>query len=229
MTLSARKLKHENKSYVLRKGRITKAQTRALNELTKKYLLNLNKDLSSLKDFIESSNILIGDVGFGTGESLSYLAQAYNKSSLLGVDIYPPGIGAALNLIEKQKLSNVKVIKSDIRYVLKEHIPDKTFNLLVFLYPDPWPKRKHHKRRLISRDFVDLLYKKTKKNGMIFCKTDWEDYFIEIKDTFELSPHWDRVGENKVPELLKQIPKTNYERKALQSLRSSKFLCYKAN
>ena len=129
MTLSATKLKHESKSYVLRKGRITKAQTRALNELTKEYLLDVNKDLSSLTDFIESSNNLIGDVGFGTGESLSYLAQAYNKSSLLGVDVYPPGIGAALNLIDKQKLSNVKIIKSDIHYVLKDRLPDKIFNL----------------------------------------------------------------------------------------------------
>jgi len=229
MTLSATKLKHESKSYVLRKGRITKAQTRALNELTKEYLLDVNKDLSSLTDFIESSNNLIGDVGFGTGESLSYLAQVCNKSSLLGVDVYPPGIGAALNLIDKQKLSNVKIIKSDIHYVLKDRLPDKIFNLLVFLYPDPWPKRKHHKRRLISEDFVDLLYKKTKTNGMIFCKTDWEDYFIEIKDKFGASPNWDRVRENKVPDFLKQIPKTNYERKALENSRLSKFLCYKAN
>ena len=80
-----------------------------------------------------------------------------------------------------------------------------------------------------SEDFVDLLYKKTKTNGMIFCKTDWEDYFIEIKDKFGASPNWDRVRENKVPDFLKQIPKTNYERKALENSRLSKFLCYKAN
>ena len=71
--------------------------------------------------------------------------------------------------------------------------------------------------------------KRQKKNGMVFCKTDWEDYFNEIKDKFEMSPNWDKVRENKVPGFLKQIPRTNYERKALQNSRLSKFLCYKAN
>ena len=98
---------------------------------------------------------------------------------------------------------------------------------MVFLYPDPWPKRKHHKRRLLSKGFFNLLYKKLVPDGLVYCKTDWEDYYFQIEEEFSLSKGWQKEDLNSLPVALKSLPKTNYEKKALRDGRNPRELFYK--
>ena len=157
------------RSYVLRKGRITRAQKRALKNLKDLHVLPLrNKKLDFSGAFTTSNEKLIADVGFGSGESLLYMAENYEDANLVGIDLYAPGIGATLNQIEKRGLTNLKIIESDVRNFLKDYVENETFDVMVFLYPDPWPKRKHHKRRLLSKGFFNLLHKKLIQILLIF-------------------------------------------------------------
>ena len=208
--------KHTKKSFVLRKGRVTVAQRRALDSLKKEHTIEPSKgELNVAEAFIEPDKKLIADVGFGSGESLLSLANKYQEANFVGIEVYSSGIGSVLNQIQKNKLTNLKIIESDVFQLLERNIADDTFDGIVFLYPDPWPKRKHHKRRLLSEGFLNLLYDKITTNGLVFCKTDWENYYYQIKEGFSADERWASEDLTNLPEYLHSLPKTKYERKAL--------------
>ena len=208
--------KNTEKSFVLRKGRVTAAQRRALNSLKNEYTITPGKGRLSLGEaFLDSDRKLIADVGFGSGESLLSMANNYPEANFVGIEVYSSGIGSALNQIQKSNLTNLKIIEADVFQLLETSIVDKTFDATVFLYPDPWPKRKHHKRRLVSESFLNLLYDTTTNNGVVCCKTDWENYYYQIKEGFSADERWASEDLTNLPEYLHSLPKTKYERKAL--------------
>ena len=220
--------KHTKKSFVLRKGRVTTAQRRALNSLKKEYTITLGKGILNLAEaFLYPDRKLIADVGFGSGESLLSMANNYPEANFVGIEVYSSGIGSALNQIHKSNLTNLKIIEADVFQLLETSIVDKTFNAIVFLYPDPWPKRKHHKRRLLSEGFLNLLFDKIKTNGLVFCKTDWEDYYYQIEEVFSSDTAWASEDLANLPEYLKSLPKTKYERKALIEGRQTRELFFR--
>ena len=142
--------KNVRKSFVLRKGRITVAQRRALKSLKNKYTIPVGKKRLDLAEaFINKERKLIGDVGFGSGESLLSMANKYQDANFVGIEVYPSGIGSTLNQIKQSKLTNLKLIESDVYELLETKIVKETFDTMVFLYPDPWPKKRHKKRRLL--------------------------------------------------------------------------------
>ena len=219
--------KHTKKSFVLRKGRVTVAQRRALNSLKKEHTIKPSKgELNVAEAFIEPDKKLIADVGFGSGESLLSMANKYQEANFVGIEVYSSGIGSALNQIQKNKLTNLKIIESDVFQLLERNIADDTFDGIVFLYPDPWPKRKHHKRRLLSEGFLNLLYDKITTNGLVFCKTDWENYYYQIKEGFSADNRWVSEDLTNLPEYISSLPKTKYERKALIEGRRSRELFF---
>ena len=219
--------KHTKKSFVLRKGRVTVAQRRALNSLKKEHTIEPSKgELNVAEAFIEPDKKLIADVGFGSGESLLSMANKYQDANFVGIEVYSSGIGSALNQIQKNKLTNLKIIESDVFQLLERNIADDTFDGIVFLYPDPWPKRKHHKRRLLSEGFLNLLYDKITTNGLVFCKTDWENYYYQIKEGFSADNRWVSEDLTNLPEYISSLPKTKYERKALIEGRRSRELFF---
>ena len=219
--------KHTKKSFVLRKGRVTVAQRRALNSLKKEHTIKPSKgELNVAEAFIEPDKKLIADVGFGSGESLLSMANKYQEANFVGIEVYSSGIGSALNQIQKNKLTNLKIIESDVFQLLERNIADDTFDGIVFLYPDPWPKRKHHKRRLLSEGFLNLLYDKITTNGLVFCKTDWENYYYQIKEGFSADNRWISEDLINLPEYISSLPKTKYERKALIEGRRSRELFF---
>ena len=208
-------LKNTKKSFVLRKGRTTSAQRRALKSLKKQHTIQLGEDKVDFSAAFEgSSKKLIADVGFGSGESLLYMADKFNEVNFVGIEVYPPGIGSALNQIEQNKLTNLKIIESDVFDLLETKVTNETFDAMIFLYPDPWPKRKHLKRRLLSEDFLNLLYDKVAMGGVVFCKTDWEDYYTQVKEAIVSDNRWLREDLTSLPEYLKSLPQTKYEKKA---------------
>ncbi len=219
--------KHTKKSFVLRKGRVTVAQRRALNSLKKEYTIKLGKgELNIAEAFLNPDKKLIADVGFGSGESLLFMANKYQEANFVGIEVYSSGIGSALNQIQKNKLTNLKIIEADVFQLLETNIADDTFDGIVFLYPDPWPKRKHHKRRLLSEGFLSLLYDKVTTNGLVFCKTDWENYYYQIKEGFSADNRWISEDLINLPEYISSLPKTRYERKALIEGRRSRELFF---
>ena len=219
--------KHTKKSFVLRKGRVTVAQRRALNSLKKEYTIKPGKgELNIAEAFLNPDKKLIADVGFGSGESLLSMANKYQEANFVGIEVYSSGIGSALNQIQKNKLTNLKIIEADVFQLLETNIADDTFDGIVFLYPDPWPKRKHHKRRLLSEGFLNLLYDKITTNGLVFCKTDWENYYYQIKEGFSADNRWVSEDLTNLPEYISSLPKTKYERKALIEGRRSRELFF---
>jgi tRNA (guanine-N7-)-methyltransferase len=168
------------RSYVLRQGRMTPAQTRALKELWSIYGLEKDKLLS-----IKDPTIL--EIGFGMGQSLSIQAKSHPENHYLGIEVHQPGVGSLLQQIQKENISNIKIFCADAIDVLQNAIPDYSLSKIQIFFPDPWPKKKHHKRRLIQEDFLKLLHLKLKSQGILHIATDWENYAEHILEVVQKS------------------------------------------
>ena len=203
------------KSFVTRQGRITTNQKKALTSFWNKYVIS---EFSEIQEFIRGSYSLL-DIGFGAGETLLSIAQNKLDISLLGAEVYQSGIGTVLSKADKFNLENIKIVNEDAEDLLQNKIPDNSFDAIIMFYPDPWPKRRHHKRRLIKKAFIDLLNKKLKPNGIFYFKTDWKDYFDKVNLLFE-DPNWEDLNLKDLEEHLRDIPPTSFEKKAIQANRS---------
>tara|TARA_Y100000739_G_scaffold166771_1_gene144758 strand:- start:512 stop:1096 length:585 start_codon:yes stop_codon:yes gene_type:complete len=127
---------------------------------------------------------LIIDIGFGNGELLASMANENNQSNFIGIEVYDAGVGHCLNLIDERKIKNLKIINGDAVEVLRFGIVDASINEINLLFPDPWPKKRHHKRRIINDDFIQLISKKLMLNGLVNISTDWENYAEQIDGLF---------------------------------------------
>ena len=203
------------KSFVTRQGRITANQKKALTSFWNKYVIS---EFSEIQEFIQGNYSLL-DIGFGAGETLVSLAQNKSDISLLGAEVYQSGIGTVLSRADEFNLENIKIVNEDAEDLLQNKIQDNSFDAIIMLYPDPWPKRRHHKRRLIKKEFIDLLNKKLKPNGIFYFKTDWKDYFDKVNLLFE-GPNWEDLNLIDLEEHLRDIPPTSFEKKAIQANRS---------
>ncbi len=164
------------RSYVRREGRITRAQRRALRELWPKYGIGEEHALLDFaKVFGRRSSVSL-EIGFGNGEALCELARTNPRKDYLGVEVYGSGIGSLLLRLEERGLLNVRVIADDAIQVLASRIPDASLEAIFLFFPDPWPKKRHHKRRLVQRAFVELVARKLQARGCFHMATDWEDY-----------------------------------------------------
>ena len=203
------------KSFVTRQGRITANQKKALDSFWNQYVIS---ELSEIQEYIRGNYSLL-DIGFGAGETLVSIAQKKLDISLLGAEVYLSGIGTVLSKADRFNLENIKIVNEDAEDLLQNKIPDNSFDAIIMFYPDPWPKRKHHKRRLIKKEFIDLLNKKLKPNGIFYFKTDWKDYFDKVNLLFE-DTNWEDLNLIDLEEHLRDIPPTSFEKKAIQANRS---------
>ena len=203
------------KSFVTRQGRITANQKKALTSFWNKYVIS---EFSEIQEFIQGNYSLL-DIGLGAGETLVSIAQSKLDMSLLGAEVYQSGIGTVLSKADEFELENIKSVNEDAEDLLQNKIPDNSFDVIIMFYPDPWPKRRHHKRRLIKKEFIDLLHKKLKPSGIFYFKTDWKDYFDKVNLLFEDS-NWEDLNLIDLEEHLRDIPPTSFEKKAIQANRS---------
>tara|TARA_A100001015_G_scaffold254918_1_gene296065 strand:- start:284 stop:931 length:648 start_codon:yes stop_codon:yes gene_type:complete len=165
-------------SFVQRKGRITKSQEGNLNNLHSYQITSHSQILSEKDNFKE----IILEIGFGNGENLVNLAQENPRNLYIGSEVYLAGIGQILGAIRDNELTNIRLIIGDIRLFLDE-INQPIFDAVLIICPDPWPKLKHHKRRMINSDFLDLTHKVLKMSGHLFMSTDWENYADSIDES----------------------------------------------
>jgi tRNA (guanine-N7-)-methyltransferase len=177
------------KSYVRRQGRITDLQRYALQHYWPIYGVDLIAgSMLDFKQLYLNDAPLLLEVGFGMGASLAHLAEKCPDWNFLGVDIHQPGIGALLATLHHKQLNNVRVIEHDAVEVIKQSIPSSTLDMIQILYPDPWPKRRHHKRRLIQKSFIDLIVDRLKPGGLLYIATDWQNYANHIESILAQSP-----------------------------------------
>ena len=206
--------KERLKSFVLRKGRVTSNQKRAIQDLWDEFVIFESSDLQ--KSWVQEKLAL--DIGFGAGETTAYLSRAKPNMSIIGAEVYLSGIGSLLSKIRNENLQNIKILNSDVVDFL-ENNDAYFFDLVLMFYPDPWPKRKHHKRRLFKDDFLQLLNKKVKKEGIFYFKTDWQHYFDEVMKIELDSKTWQVIKKKELEDYLIKLPQTSFELKAMESKR----------
>ena len=206
--------KERLKSFVLRKGRVTSNQKRAIEDLWDEFVIFESSDLQ--KSWVQEKLAL--DIGFGAGETTAYLSRAKPNMSIIGAEVYLSGIGSLLSKIRDENLQNIKILNSDVVAFL-ENNDAYFFDLVLMFYPDPWPKRKHHKRRLFKDDFLQLLNKKVKKEGIFYFKTDWQHYFDEVMKIELDSKTWQVIKKKELEDYLIKLPQTSFELKAMESKR----------
>lgn len=176
------------RSYVRREGRITQGQRNALDNYWDNYGVKFSHEKIDLDILFNRRASKILDIGAGMGDTIVALATACPENDYLAVEVHRPGIGSLLRQIETRQLNNVRVFDHDVIDVLTYQIPDNSLDIVYIFFPDPWPKKRHHKRRLINHQFLDCLKNCLKANARIFIATDWKDYARHIIDVFETSP-----------------------------------------
>ena len=165
------------RSFVRRQGRLTSAQQRALDSCWQRFGVTLSApSMLDLEVLFGRSATRVLEIGFGDGESLVTMAHNHPESDFLGIEVYRPGIGRLLQQANALELNNLRVIGMDAVEVLISYIPAACLDRIQIFFPDPWPKKRHHKRRLIQADFVTLLGTKLKPGGCLHLATDWEHY-----------------------------------------------------
>jgi tRNA (guanine-N7-)-methyltransferase len=176
------------RSFVIRAGRITPAQERALVALWPKYGVEPTQRMLDCGALFGRAAPRTVEIGFGNGENLLKLAREHPQRDYLGVEVHRPGMGRLLLALEEQQLTNVRVICHDAVEVLARLIAPQALQEILILFPDPWPKKRHHKRRLIQRTFVELAASRLSVGGVLRLATDWEPYALQMLAVLGATP-----------------------------------------
>ena len=172
------------RSYSIRGSRITDAQRQAKDALQKVHGIEFTQQEINLSEIFPKSEQVIMEIGFGMGEATAIIAKNYPNNGYIAVDVHPPGIGKLLARIVENDLKNLKVIEEDVHVVLQHMIPDESLDGIHLFFPDPWPKKKHNKRRIVNEGFLALIHPKLKNGGFIHIATDWVPYAESIQEVF---------------------------------------------
>ena len=176
------------RSYVLRQGRTTSAQKRALDELFPRHGLPFQSKEIVLARVFGRVAPLVLEIGSGMGETTAAIAQARPDVDFIAVEVHGPGVGSLLNRIESMGLENLKVVRHDALEVMASMIPDASLAAIHLFFPDPWPKKRHHKRRLVQPAFAALAARKLAPGGTLHAATDWPQYAEHMREVFSAEP-----------------------------------------
>ena len=181
-------LRRAIRSYVLRQGRVTDAQRRASAELLPRFGIAFSRETLDLDRIFGRAAPKILEIGFGMGETTAQIAGGHSGNDYLGIEVHTPGVGSLLQRIAALELSNIRIIQHDAVEVLETMIPPASLDGVHVYFPDPWPKKRHHKRRLIQPPFVALLASRMKHGAYVHVATDWEDYAQQIMEVLSTAP-----------------------------------------
>jgi tRNA (guanine-N7-)-methyltransferase len=176
------------RSFVLRQGRVSNAQRRAVDTLLPVYGIAYSASPLDLDAAFGRAAPKVLEIGFGMGESTARIAAAHPEIDDLGVEVHTPGVGGLLRMIEAQHLTNIRIIQHDAVEVVSRMIPERSLAGVHVFFPDPWPKKRHHKRRLLQPAFVHLLASRLHTGGYFHVATDWEDYARQTLEVLSAEP-----------------------------------------
>jgi tRNA (guanine-N7-)-methyltransferase len=204
------------RSYILRQGRITPAQTKAIQENLKKHAIVFENQPINFNDVFQNrSGELLLEIGFGMGTSTAEIAKANPNKNYIAIEVHSPGVGNLIKLIQENDIFNLKIIQHDAVEVLNTMIKNDCLDGIHIFFPDPWPKKRHHKRRLIQESFLKLMAQKIKQSGYLHIATDWEDYALWIIDLLDKETLLQKTSENFF-EKPDYRPLTKYENRGIK-------------
>jgi tRNA (guanine-N7-)-methyltransferase len=181
------------RSFVLRTGRATAGQLRALEELWPKYGITEEGVLDLDRLFGRRAQRML-EIGFGAGEALLAFAQAHRELDCLGIEVHRPGVGHLMLGAEDAALTNLRIMDRDAVEVLRNQLPPASLSAAHIFFPDPWHKKRHHKRRLIQPPFIELLSRVIEPQGVLRLATDWEHYAMQMREVLDASSEFENVA-----------------------------------
>jgi tRNA (guanine-N7-)-methyltransferase len=219
-------IQHKIRSFVMRAGKLTNGQKRAIEELLPPLLLDKTQTFNQQNIFANEHPVYL-DIGFGNGESLIHIARMHPEINFVGMEVHTPGIGHLLLNIEKYQLNNIRIYQFDGVEVLNDCFTENSIDAIHIYFPDPWHKKRHHKRRLIQPPFIESIVPKLKNNARIHIATDWQEYALHIQEVFSKFPQFQNIeaknGFTKRPDWR---PITKFERRGINLGHNSYDLVY---
>jgi len=180
--------KRRIRSYVLRQGRVTQAQKRAFTDSWPRYGIEYSGEAKNFAALFGRTAEPVLEIGFGNGQKKHFPPTHEPERDFIGVEVHGPGVGRLLNGLADDNLKNARIYQHDAVEVVKNEIPDASLSQVRIYFPDPWHKKRHHKRRMIQSDFVQLLCRKLKAGGLLHLATDWENYAEHMWDVCDAEP-----------------------------------------
>ena len=205
---------YQIRSYVTRPGRITRLQRLSLEQLADRYCIAFRDGELDLHALFPTAKRIVMEIGFGMGVATAELAEANPDVGYLGIEVFRAGVGKLLSEIERRELANVRIIAHDAVEVCRQMVPPNGLDGVHLFFPDPWPKKRHHKRRLVQPPFAELVTSRLAPGGYIYAVTDWEDYADQILQVLGAQDGL-RNGYSGFATPLEWRPQTKFERKGL--------------
>ena len=203
------------RSYVLRQGRVSGAQRRARETLLPRFGIPYSRAPLDFDRAFGRAAPRILEIGFGMGETTARIAAQHPENDYLGIEVHSPGVGGLLKRVAELGLNNVRIIQHDAAEVIESMIPPASLDGVHVFFPDPWPKKRHHKRRLLQAPFVALLASRMKPGAYVHVATDWEDYASQILETLSAEPLLVNNAEQYAPRPAWR-PQTKFESRGLR-------------
>ena len=203
------------RSYVLRQGRVSDAQRRAIDELLPRFGVPYQRTPLDLDRLFGRGAPRILEIGFGMGETTAAIAQSHPENDYLGIEVHTPGVGALLKRIAELGLANLRIVQHDAVEVLEHMLAPASLDGVHLFFPDPWPKKRHHKRRLVQPPFVALLASRMKPGAYLHAATDWEDYAAQMLEVLSAEPSLGNTCDG-YAERPATRPETKFERRGLR-------------
>jgi tRNA (guanine-N7-)-methyltransferase len=187
------------RSFVLRQGRMSDAQHRFLDEMMPRVGIAFRPEPIDLAQVFGRKAAQIVEIGFGMGQATAQIAQARPDDDFVGIEVHAPGVGGLCKLIEEGGITNLRIVQHDAVEVLRDMIPEASLAGVHIYFPDPWPKKRHHKRRLVQGPFVKLIASRLAPGGYLHCATDWEEYAHQMLEVLSAEPMLANTAEGFAP------------------------------
>ncbi|ODQ00230.1 MULTISPECIES: tRNA (guanosine(46)-N7)-methyltransferase TrmB [Salinivibrio] len=183
------------RSFVRREGRLTKGQEQALNECWPTMGIDFEATELDWQQVFGNDNPVVLEIGFGMGASLVEMAKNAPEKNFIGIEVHTPGVGACLMAAREAGVTNLRVMCHDAVEVFEQMLPKESLDTVQLFFPDPWHKKRHHKRRIVQLPFAEMVRDKLKVGGVFHMATDWENYAEHMIEVMEAAPHYQNIAQ----------------------------------
>lgn len=201
------------RSFVRRQGRLTSSQQKALEQYWPVYGVEYTDSPLDLIELFGRDAPRTLEIGFGNGDSLWQQAQSNPNRDFFGIEVHRPGIGHLLIAIQDHNLGNIRISDHDAVEVMGQQLPPNSFDTVQLFFPDPWPKKRHHKRRIVQPDFVELVHRLLQPGGLFHIATDWQPYTEHVNEVMAANRNFEGQGVNNVVPRPESRPTTKFEKR----------------